>query len=737
MLLAAAGWAGWLLLPCCASEPTKDAPTAIEWRGNRALSARALRREVEDSLIVYQRSRKVAAIDDAAFAIAERYRREGYADVEVTYDVDQEGARVRFEIVEGARVVLRSVSIDGNTRYPDAELQDYFQAPAEGLLEWRNDAFVETAVVSAIGQIAERYHEDGYLDASTSDYRIDRPDRETAVVQVHVHEGSPYHIGRLLLDIDPADLERYARAKIVPKDGDPYFPRLVSQIKSQLVIALRSRGYPDAEAQVRPILDRDAAQVTVLVRAMAGKKALIRGFKVDGLERTSERVVMQELSLAPGDSYDGEALDRSVRALFRAGLFSQVRVSHEWVDDRGVLIHIQVTERDARSISFLAGWGSYELLRGKVTYADRNLFGSGRRLSTSVQASIKSARYDLSLTEPHLFGSAFSGTIAGYSSYRRNPSFTVREGGASLSLDRDWTPHLASSFGYGYKRSSLVGVPDADVPVDLIVDQLGVGAVFVKLRYDRRDSPLVPRAGFDVITQVDFAHQWLASEIDFTRVNLGGSYLVPLGQRTVLAFGARGGVILPQGDTDAIPLQERFFNGGENTVRSFREDDLGPKDERGNPIGGEYYTVWNTELRLPLRGPLGVTVFADAGNVGLHARDLGLSDLRYAVGAGLRYDLPIGPIRLDWGKNPSPRHDEDSWALHFSVGFASLRTRREQRGLGVLVATDPPAAAGAPVAAAAAAVLALPGPLAGARPRTDCRTTHARAGPSVVNDEQA
>ena len=138
----------------------------------------------------------------------------------------------------------------------------------------------------------------------------------------------------------------------------------------------------------------------------------------------------------------------------------------------------------------------------------------------------------------------------------------------------------------------------------------------------------------------------------------------------MFALGARGGAIFPLGPTDTIPLQERFFNGGESTVRSVREGELGPKGENNKPIGGEYYGVYNAELRVPLRGPLGMALFADAGNVGLDANDFGLDDMRYALGGGLRFDLPIGPIRLDYGRNPNPHHDEDHWALFFSVGFA-------------------------------------------------------------------
>ena len=146
-------------------------------------------------------------------------------------------------------------------------------------------------------------------------------------------------------------------------------------------------------------------------------------------------------------------------------------------------------------------------------------------------------------------------------------------------------------------------------------------------------------------------------------------------ERSLLAFGARSGVVYPlktggTGAVLAIPIDERFFSGGSTTVRSFDERKLGPQDGNGNPIGGEFFTTFNVEYTFPLYGELLGAVFVDAGNLLPDARSPGLNDLRYGVGAGLRYNLPIGPIRLDYGVNPNPRADEAFGAFHFSFGFA-------------------------------------------------------------------
>lgn len=118
-----------------------------------------------------------------------------------------------------------------------------------------------------------------------------------------------------------------------------------------------------------------------------------------------------------------------------------------------------------------------------------------------------------------------------------------------------------------------------------------------------------------------------------------------------------------------VPLQLRWFNGGESSVRSFRESQLGPQDAQGNPTGGEYRNILGAELRFPILETLEAGLFVDAGNVGTRVQDFSLHEMRYALGAGLRLLLPIGPVRLDSAWNPDPELGDETWVLHFSVGY--------------------------------------------------------------------
>ncbi|HEY2799002.1 MAG TPA: outer membrane protein assembly factor, partial [Chthoniobacterales bacterium] len=271
--------------------------------------------------------------------------------------------------------------------------------------------------------------------------------------------------------------------------------------------------------------------------------------------------------------------------------------------------------------------------------------------------------------------------------------YTKFEFGGRLTLSRQITDAYSIGFVVSPRH---VEITDASIDNRLLGDtHYFINSVGLTQTLDLRKNPLVAPRGLVFNNTVDVATSETGSDIDLFRATGRLSYYLSFApeqpllngedlqksalqkwfERSMLAFGARAGIVYPlntAGTTEqlAIPIDERFFNGGSTTVRSFDERDLGPHDDQGNPIGGEYYTVLNVEYTFPLYGELLGAVFIDAGNLLPNASSPGLDNMRYGVGVGLRYDLPIGPIRLDYGINPDRRADEAFGAFHFSFGFA-------------------------------------------------------------------
>lgn len=270
-------------------------------------------------------------------------------------------------------------------------------------------------------------------------------------------------------------------------------------------------------------------------------------------------------------------------------------------------------------------------------------------------------------TDPWLFESDYQLRLRLYGVNSILRGYTKNEFGFQPTLSRWLTKHWSVS---GFVRVKKVFISEVEIEpeslvgsTDYTVASLGFGQTF-----DLRNNSVLPTSGFLFTTSVEIAPNGIG-DVAFVR-GLGAlSYYIPITAKSTLSLGARAGIIAPLNDA-GLPIDERFFNGGANTVRSFAELTLGPRDRQGYPLGGQGFTVFNIEYTFPLIGDLYGAVFIDAGNVVSEARDFGLDDMRYAVGAGLRYNLPIGAIRLDYGLNPSPRDGEAQGALQFAIGVA-------------------------------------------------------------------
>nr|MDQ3624709.1 BamA/TamA family outer membrane protein [Verrucomicrobiota bacterium] len=235
--------------------------------------------------------------------------------------------------------------------------------------------------------------------------------------------------------------------------------------------------------------------------------------------------------------------------------------------------------------------------------------------------------------------------------------------GLRFDVSRDVVARLALGTFIELKTVTVTpeGIDETEIgPLDYLLTSVGLTQV-----WDRRDHPVNPTRGMILTASEDLST--IDGEQAFSRLTMRFSSYHPVGKNCLLALGARAGLILPV--IEQIPIDVRFFSGGATTVRSFAERELGPKDKSGFPLGGEFFTVWNAEFLFPLVNALQGAVFVDAGNLTREGGDP-LADMRYAVGLGLRYKLPIGPLRVDYGFNPNRRPDEKIGAFHFSFGFA-------------------------------------------------------------------
>ncbi|HEY1893205.1 MAG TPA: BamA/TamA family outer membrane protein [Chthoniobacterales bacterium] len=655
-------------------ETQKARSTDLEIRGTTAFKEEELRSVLKEEIAtIHDFGLTAARADDAAFFLELFYRKHGYAKVDVHYSIEG-GSRLVLNVTEGPQAILGTINFVGNNHVPAEKLFEYVVGPTrERYSRLQKDLPFVGADIQEGADLLHRYYVgEGYLEAT-----VDAPqfhfstDGARVDITIPVHEGRQYFFGNLIFRGNPIYDPATLRGQMVDLLSQPYTDHRVDDISRRLQAYYKARGYYAVKVDATGEPEGSVAgRVPVVVVISPGPVYKFGEVNVTGLRRLRPSYVYNRFASLQGKNYSPDVLDEKFRELMRTGLFNVLQINPQPEGGNYLRLDIAAEEAKAKEFGVSVGYGSYEGAIFGIQFADRDLFGYGRPLFTSIEISGRGYKGEILWDDPHFLES--------------NVELKVRL--SALTFDYDGYSKFEigarTEFSYNITKQYQIGLFASQRRVEIISsdiddDLLGNMKYFVSSvgffhTLDLRDSPVVPSRGFVFNQTFELAASAIGSEIEYFRTTARASYFIPFG-KTLLEFGARTGLIRPltesTSDIAAIPIDERFFNGGSTTVRSFGERELGPHDH-GFPIGGEFYTIFNVEYTFPLYGELQGAVFVDAGNLLPDADNPGFNDMRYGIGAGLRYKLPIGPIRLDYGVNPDPRRHEDFGAFHFSFGFA-------------------------------------------------------------------
>ena len=668
----------------------------LEIRGNQAFDDKTLRSKLKEQLATIQQYGLTNARgDDAAFFLELYYKKHGYPKVKVSYVV-LAGNRLRLDIVEGPLVHLGRIIFVGVHQLPEKKLYEYAVRPTrERYVRFQSLLpFVSTDIEEGAGLVQRFYVSDGFIDCTIEKpvYDYVRPD--LVDVRLVVHEGEQHFFGQIVF-VGPTIYGAEAlRGQILDLLGRPYTEARLADIPRRLQAYYKTRGYYSVkvDAEGAPAL-AISGRVPVRVTIDPGPVYYFDGVTVSGTKELHPSFLVNRFRKFRGRPYSPEALEKRFRELMRTSLFNVLQIDPKPIGNNLLRLDIHVEEAKPKEFGFSLGYGTYDGAIVGASYANRNLFGFGRQITTSVEYLQRGYKGEFTFTDQYLFDTdfAFKGRLAaltfdydGYSKFELGGGFTV---------SRQIADHYQLGLVYGGRH---VEVTSATIsPALLGRTSYFVSSVGFTQTLDLRKNPFVAPRGLVIDNTLDVASSAIGSQIDFIRSTARVSYYIPFApelvvsveeeleksawqrwfERSLLAFGARSGIVYPlqtggQSEAVAIPIDERFFSGGGTTVRSFSERNLGPHSPGGDPIGGEFFTIFNAEYTFPIYDQFLAAIFFDAGNLLPDASSPGLNDMRYAIGAGLRLNLPIGPMRLDYGVNPNPRKDEARGAFHFSFGFA-------------------------------------------------------------------
>lgn len=611
---------------------------------------------------------------DAAFYLEVFYRKQGFPMVRA--EPRLEGAStILLQVTEGPRTMIGEIELRGISAFDRETLIPYLLSPTRQRFQETDDderlPFVEADLKQGVEFISRLYAAQGYLNAEITGPQIAfTADRALARVKVVVREGRQHHFGHITFSGEPGRSPEELMGAVAEIVREPYTDNRLDAARRRLEDFYRMRGHYTVrvEAEGNPAA-APAGRVPVTFRIDPGPVYLFNGVRVQGNRDLPESFLERRLEPLAGHPYNPDLLDKKYRELIQTGLFRDLRIHPVPLEDGRLLLDVQVEEAKPKEFSIGLGYGSFEGPIFSLSYSDLNFHPAGRPISLTAELTGRGYAGEVRYTDPWLFDTDYSLSLRLYALNREFESYKKFEYGFRPTISRKITDHWEVS---AFLQAKHVYLDEINVePVELAgPENYTVISAGISQTLDFRNDPVNPTRGYIFTTVLDGGFLQLGSDISYIRGTYRYSHYFPVTRRSVLAVGMSGGIVSPGGGLESLPIDERFFNGGATTVRSFEERDLGPKSENGLPIGGYAYTVFNVEYSFPIRGDLRGAVFADAGNVVSGAGRFSFDEMRYGVGVGLRYNLPVGPIRVDLGINPSPKRGENSGALHFSVGLA-------------------------------------------------------------------
>jgi outer membrane protein insertion porin family len=603
------------------------------------------------------------------------YRDKGYYNAEVTYEIKPvEGDRVdvSFRIKENNKLYVRKITFTGNQHFSDDDLKDVVLTSEKGGFFWltesgilkRDKLEVDSDMIAAF-----------YLNHGFMDVRVGSPDitydEEGIYINFPINEGGRFRVGEVEVTgkgVEP-EVRLLNRVKLSKKK---YFHReVLARDLERLTDYFTSQGYAFAEVEPNIARDKTKQVVDVTYEVRKGELVDFGRIEISGNTKTRDKVIRRQLKVVEGERYSKANLERSVGNLRRLDYFEEVEMDTRKGEaaDR-MNIDVKLKEKATRFISAGAGYSTADefFLQGQI--AERNLFGRGQDLSFQAMLGSTSNRYTLKFTEPWLFDIPLSATIESYNWSRDYNEFTKDSLGAKLSLSYPVWDYTRLYLSYTYDDAKVKDVTEGAATE--IKDQEGTlitSSLSTTLRRDSRDHSFLTTRGSDNSLMVDYAGGVLGGNAGFIKTVLNSSWYFPLFWDCVGFLHGKTGYI---GETDGeVPIYERFYLGGINSIRSFGSGDVSPRDPvTGDRIGGNKMVLFNAEFLFPLikqQGMRGV-LFFDAGNAYDDGDNIDLGDLKYAVGYGIRWYSPMGPLRLEWGYNPDPDKGESKSKWQFSMG---------------------------------------------------------------------
>ncbi|HME09127.1 MAG TPA: POTRA domain-containing protein [Bryobacteraceae bacterium] len=636
---------------------------------------------------------------------------QGYYEAQIDFhevpDPDKGQLNIRYVIEKGSRYRLAHIGVTGNKYFDRAAITERLLVRTASFPAFRHGRYSEAYVERDQQNIENLYKSNGFRDvkvtaATQKDYLAKTGD---IAVTYSIEEGPQWRIDKLTVGGWSDDAMKAVQPRLTSSAGQPFSEFNVAADRREILNYYFSQGYPSPEFSWKFEETGPPHTVNVQYDISSGQQRFVRQVIVTGLETTRRKLVDDALAIKEGDPLSPTAITATQRALYDRGVFAKVSPAIQNPDgaEREKILLFDLDEASRYTLRLGVGadvsrfgpstmdlsqpdnaTGFSPRFSGELSRL--NFLGIGHTVSVQGRVSTLEQRVLLNYFAPRFLnadGRNITFSLL-YDDSRDVRTFTSRREEGSVQISQKFTKAVNGLFQFSYRR---VGTSNIAIPT-LLVPQLAqpvrIGLFSASLIQDRRDSPTNPTHGIYNTIDVGVASNIFGSQRSFVRALGRNATYYRIGKNLVLARELTFGIIspfrVPPGTSNAgdIPLPERFFGGGGQSMRGFPENQAGPRDTgmpaepggtasepTGFPLGGNALFFHDTELRFPLIGEnVGGVFFHDMGNIFDTIGDLSFrfhqknnQDFNYmvhAVGFGLRYKTPVGPVRVDLAYSINP-----------------------------------------------------------------------------------
>ncbi len=650
----------------------KEKPTIIriEFQGNKHIEDAKIKEKIS---ITSGSIADTVLIQDNAVKINKFYEEEGYwlsNVVPVVKKVTEDEVSLTFQIDEGEKVRIKHIVVEGNKQLSARQIKKVMATK-----EWWIFSFIDSSgyfkkdqLNTDIDKIRNLYYNNGFLKVVLAEPEITVDQQKKGMtITIRVSEGDQFKIASVDFSGNTVFDNAAIKQKITLLPNTIFRKNVLEKDMLSVTELYSNNGYALASVVPNLQVDEQNRTVQVSLTISEGDKYKIGRIEVSGNTKTRDKVIRREIRLDEGETFDSSKVKRSYERINNLGFFESVEmVPKPRYEEKTVDVDVKVKERPTGFFSVGGGYSSADGFIATADLTQGNLFGRGQYIKLKGEFGGKSSYYDLSFRDPWFLDTPVSFSTGIYKNNREYVEYSKKGWGFYFGFGKAFAEYWRGDISYNFEKADIYNVDD-DASV-IVTDQEGTNttsAITTTITRDNRDNYLDPTRGSrnQLITTV----AGLGGTNGYFKGRVDSGWFFPWGPTTFAVRGRFGYATQMFGKQ--LPLYERFYVGGINTVRGLGFGEAGPRDPRTDEvIGGTTELIFNTEFIFPVMPDLKLKglVFFDAGNSYDGFDNIG--ELRYTTGLGVRWLSPFGPIRLEWGFNLDRKPGETSSKFEFAFG---------------------------------------------------------------------